>query len=223
MTERLPTVETKEIPGILRIGVDLDGIVCDVESIIREQILNNLGFDIRSVSGPVPYWIPDWPQIKVIPGGPEYVNKIFNDSYVIENVSPIDGAISALNRFHLEGHKIWFVTARHSDLRELTLAWLEKNGLPWASSERVIFRDGDENSAEFKRQTSVRFRFNIFLDDCAQYIRPLDNPELWLKLLLKYQWNMGEEIGTGAKICQDWEEISQIIDNLSSWHFFLNT
>ena len=41
------------------------------------------------------------------------------------------------------------------------------------------------------------------------------------KLVLKYPWNMAEEIGFQAIYLNNWQEMDEMVQTASCWHYFL--
>lgn len=222
MTERRTKKELKEIPGQLRIGVDVDGIIADIHSPVRERILKELGFDIWSKQDSIGFTFDLWPEIQAISNGPQRVRNFFADPSLYENLRPVAGAISSLTILKQQEHQLWFITARAPHLKPVTLRWFAKNQLGWAISEqRLIFSDrASDKRADFKLQCCQQLGLNVFIDDHAPTIKVVSSPNMIQKILLPHRWNQAEDVGKQAVFCQNWQEIFLLIQANSRWHKF---
>lgn len=160
--------EIQEIPGVLRIGVDLDANVDDIDTWTCRLVKRGLGVDIKSVleQRPVNFWLDEWPEIKAIPHGPAFVNQLFSRTFIYENAIPIKGAIETINSWRKQEHEIWFITARSKDsLGQVTLDWLEKHELGWAK-DKILFSEGER--VDFKAQQAEMLDLHVFIEDHAK-------------------------------------------------------
>lgn len=213
--------EIKETPGILRIGVDLDGNVDEIDTWICRLIKRGLGVKIDLKKGVINFWLDKLPEIQQIPGGPAFVNQIFEKSFIYETARPIPGAVETLNKWRDQSHQIWFITARSKEsLDQITFDWLDRHDLGWTKN-RVLFSEGDR--VDFKAWEVERLRLHIFIEDHAQTVRAAKSPSMMVKLVLKYPWNVAEEIGPQAFRVNNWQEIDKIIQDASRWHYFLHS
>src|SRR4030042_6546466 len=219
--ENLTLKESQEIPGILRIGVDLDANVNDIDTWVCRLVKRGLGVDVRSIleQRPVNFWLDDWPEIKAIPNGPAFIKELFRKSFIYDNAIPIEGAIEKLNQWREQRHQIWFITARSEEtLGQETLNWFERNSLAWGQ-ERIFFSDGDR--VEFKTRQSQNFDLHLLIEDPGPPTREAGSLSIMAKLVLKYPWNMAEEIGFQAIYLNNWQEMDEMVQTASCWHYFL--
>ena len=209
------------MPGVLRVGVDLDANVVEIGTLVYRLIKRRFGIDIRSKleEGPTDFWLDRWPEIQSIPHGPAFIEEIFGKPFIYENARPIPGAVETLNKWRSQGHQIWFMTARpEGTLGQTTLDWLEENNLPWARN-RVLFSDGDR--ANSKARQADELDLNIFIDDHAPTVKMVGSSLMMAKLVLRYSWNISGDIGNQAIFVSSWREMDKVVQDASRWHFFL--
>ncbi len=129
----------KETPSLLRIGVDIDGIVAADHFLIAEILNKRFNFSLELENMDF-YDITRVPKIAKTPGAPEYVNRLFAGRYLYARAEPVPGAVETLNRWHQQGFELWFPTARPEKARRVTERWFVKHGLVWAN-DRLLFYD----------------------------------------------------------------------------------
>ena len=224
-----PTVdifpELKEIPGILRIGIDLDGVAADIGPAVRVMVLEGLGIDVVEAAkgkDTTEYWLHKWPEIKAIPGGPEFILDMWHKPALYEKAEQIPGAVDSITEWRALGYQIWFVSARDKDsVGKATLTWLERNGLWWASKEnRVLFpQSPNEERISFKSRIAQELALHVFIEDYANILKNLNSLSLMVKILLKHSYNIGEDAGSQVKRADSWSEIAAVVQEASRWHY----
>jgi predicted secreted acid phosphatase len=211
--------KAKKSSEVLRIGVDLDGCVDDLFDYASLLIKKKLGVDFKAIikKGPVNFYLDEWPEIKRVPGGQVFVREIFKKSDVYKHARPVPGAVKILNKWKKQGHQIWLITARPKKITgKITLKWLEDNNLGWAK-KRILFTGYSyKERANFKSKVAQELDLHVFIEDHAEAVRAIDSSSMIIKLVLKYPWNMVEDIGRKAKFVKDWQEMDKIIQKLSS-------
>lgn len=209
-------------PGILRIGVDVDANVVNLYPVARRLIEENLGVDVDSET-PAGFYLQERPEIKAISGGPEFVNQIFQNSFIYREAEPVLGAIEILNEWQRRGHQLWFVTARPKFLRRTTRNWFERNDLGWAK-KRILFRSSFTSDRKiFKVQETKRLGLHIFIEDHAETMVLIQSGFMMAKIMMSYFWNEAEDAGSQILRVNSWWEIDRIVQAASCWHHFLNT
>lgn len=216
--------EIKETPGILRIGVDLDGNVDEIDTWTCRLIKRGLGIKVDLRKGVINFWLDKLPEIQQIPGGPAFVNQIFEKSFIYETAKPIPGAVETLNKWKDQSHQIWFITARPKEsLDQITFDWLDRNGLEWAK-DKVFFREfWDEDRTQFKADKAAILNLHFFIEDHAETVRAVTPSSLIRNLVLEYPWNVTEDIGSQSAYVKNWQEIDRIVQEASCWHYFLHS
>lgn len=210
----------EEILGNLRIGVDLDENVVDLVATIRPLILKKLSVDVGLASD---FYFQEWEPIKNIPGGSEFVEKIFQREQIYEEANPVIGAPEVLNKWKAYGHQIWFITARAEKLRQVTMEWLGKNQLDWAKKYLLFRNSFEEDRVSFKACEVSRLNLHIFIEDQAEAVRNVSSPSMMVKLVLRYPWNIKEEIGCKAEFVETWNQIDRIVQEATRSHSLSHT
>lgn len=211
--------EIKETePRILKIGVDMDANVDEIDTWVCRLVKRGLGIDIREKlkKGPTNFWLDQWPEIKAHPRGPAFVRELFRRTFIYETARPVPGAVETLNKWRKQGHEIWFITARTKEvLGQVTLEWLEKNNLGWAKERLLMRQTSAEDRIEFKARQTQRLDLHFFIEDHAETVRMISSDSMINKLVLKYSWNIAEDIGDKSKFVKNWQEIDGIVQNAS--------
>jgi phosphoglycolate phosphatase-like HAD superfamily hydrolase len=214
---RLNINEVLRQPVKRRIGCDLDGVVVDSHVLTSRGIKLATGVDVArffELGIRNDYWVDNWPEIMAVPGGQEFVRKMFTSSYVFRYSPAIKGAVEALNRLRLQGHEIYFATARPMAIaEEPTKEWFRTHGLAWAS-DRVYFADQIRNGGSHKNQIATSLNLEVFIDDSAETMSGFE-AELALKLVPIRDWNRDKDIGVGSQFVANWEEIESKINSLA--------
>jgi len=203
----------------LRIGVDLDLCVVNLYSGFVRLFKDELKLDFGKIlnKGPVSFWLHEWPEIKKSPRALLIIEEVFKKPFIYQEAVPVSGAVKVLNKWKRQGHHIWLITARpKKTVGKITLQWLEKNNLDWAK-KRILFTGYSyKDRANFKSEASQKLNLHVFIEDHAEAVRMIDSPSMFVKLVLKYPWNMAEDIGKKAKFVKDWQEIDKITQKLTS-------
>lgn len=220
--------ENKETPpGVLRIGVDLDANIDEIDTWVYRLVKRGLGVDIKKKlkdEGSTNFWLHQWEEIRRIPHGPNFVKELFKRPFIYEYARPIPGAIETLNKWKEQGHEIWFITARTKDeLYQVTLEWLEKNNLGWAKNRLLMPPSSEKDRVKFKKNEAQRFGLHFFIEDHAETVKTVTPSSLIRNLVLKYSWNIAEDIGLQSAYVENWQEIDRIIQEASCWHYFLHS
>lgn len=208
----------KKSPQRLRLGVDLDACVVDLSYWASRLIKRRLGLDFKAITkkGPVNFWLHEWPEIKKVKGE-NFIKDMFKKPFVYEYAKPIPGAVRVLNKWKKQNHQIWIITARPKEMaKETTFRWLRKNRLGWTTKKVLFTGHSPKERANFKSQVAHKLDLHIFIEDHAETVRAIDSPSMIIKLVLRYPWNMAEEIGKKAKFVKNWQEIDKIVQELSS-------
>jgi len=202
---------------ILRIGVDLDACVVDLDLWVSRLIKRRLKVDLKEVmkKGPVSFWLQEWPEIQK-KSGENFVKEIFQNPFIYKNAKPIPEAVRVLKKWKKQGHQIWVITARPKvAIGEITFEWLKDNDLGWIK-EKVLFSGfSPTGRASFKSRVAKKLDLHVFIEDHAETVRAIDSSSMIVKLVLKYPWNMAEEIGDKGKFVEDWQEIDKIVQSVS--------
>jgi len=231
MSERLklPAIclEIKETPGILKIGCDLDGVVADIMPAVRDMILERFNIDVYEIANgkdSTEYWLHEWPEIRAITGGSEFVLNMWHNPGLYLAAKQIPRAVSSINEWRKLGHQIWFITARDKVVAEATLTWLEENELGWAVKEnRVLFpQSSEEDRLSFKSSLARELGLHVLIEDYANVFEHLNSsPSLMVKILLTHPYNVGKDAGSQVLRVSSWSEIVAVIQEASRWHYHI--
>lgn len=113
----------------LNIGVDMDGVLADFNEAFIDRIIQVTGRDLFPER---PFPIPTWNYPQHFGYTETEVALVWEDikmdSKFWRNLSPYEGTIAALTylrRLELQGHRVWFITARlGNDCLNQTIEWL---------------------------------------------------------------------------------------------------
>jgi len=213
----------EETLGLLRIGVDLDGVVVDTVQKMAEMVRKRFSIDINQImkkKRKVDYWLLNWPELKRIPGCVDFIAQKFKEPAVYQTAKPIKGAISILNKWAFIGHQIWLITARPKSLKLTTQNWLKSYGLErFSKEEKIIFHQlENEIDAEYKIQVVKNLRLHIFIEDNPKTLKKITAASIIRKILLSFPYNFGQETGQKTDLVKNWQEIDQIVEAASSLH-----
>lgn len=107
----------------MKLGVDLDGVVCDFQTPANEWLAAKAGVPVL----PVDCW--DW--FKAYPNGGVLWDQLWNhaaDKDLFISLKAFPAAHLVLNHLWGVGHDITFITFRPQWAREQTEEWLHRNG-----------------------------------------------------------------------------------------------
>lgn len=223
--ESIDTLKTKlhpeEKPGILRIGVDFDGNVVDLDTWALRIIRRGLGIKIKTGARRA-FMYDEYPEIQALgPKGVRFVEQLYSRDWIYEIAKPVAGAIETLEKWRDQGHELYFITARRGHHVQVTFKWLEKNKMGWAK-DFFYFRDQDERDRnKFKKTLSLRRRLHLFIEDFPETLRVIWSPYLLGKLVLEADWNRQENLGPQAVLLPSWEKIDNFVQTTSRWHHLL--
>jgi len=211
------SVESLRLPIKRKIGCDLDGVVVNIHPMIFRGIKMVLGVDVDNLfktGKRTDYWIDNWPEIKALAGGPEFVRRICTSSYIYRHAPPVDLAVPTLNRLHEQGHDIYFVTSRPKETStEATMAWFYDHQMEWAAG-RVYFADEVIKGASFKDSVVSSLCLEVFIDDSIETMEAF-KAKLALKLVPVCSWNRNKRIGKDTEFVSSWPEIEKKINRLT--------
>ncbi len=213
--ETLKPNEFEEIPGRLRIGVDLDGVVADIFTWIARLYKRKFNYDLRKTPGPVEYQIGNRPDVLATPYGKEFCHYLLETDFLYQNAHLIKGAAEYLNLWRRQGHQLLFITARSHRRQNLTEDWLAGRGLDWVG---VSYRTSGEKVEDYKAKVVREGRFHIMIDDHGPTIASLNSQSLLVKIAPRYSWNEAEDLGGGI-FCQNWKQTNQMVQTASYIHY----
>lgn len=218
----------REISGVLRMGMDMDGVLVNLSDAAKVLIKQKLGIDIdliKKQKGSTNYWLHEWPEIQAKAGGREFVLRMFEDPEIYKIAEPMSGAVDVINKWQREGHQIWIVTARPKEaLGVVTMEWLGRNKLGWIPEGNVLFRSHpDDDKTEFKSVIAQELDFHAFIEDHAATLSGVNSNSMMVKILVEHSYNLDQDAGCQVKRIRGWQTMDEVIQEASRWHYFLNS
>jgi uncharacterized protein len=184
---------------ILRIGVDIDGVISDSYPAWLGELNRHYGKNIAVLEDYEMHLVFDVPW--------DDMNHFFvkNVERLFDIPKPMKGAKEGIESLLQAGHEVVYITARSADEEEFTLRWMRKHGIPY---KNVLF-SGFKSKVDLVRQ----WKLELFIEDYlvnAKAISELGIPVL----LLSASYNQGD-LPKGIVRCEDWQEILTEIQRAS--------
>ncbi|MFC2006439.1 hypothetical protein ACFLVG_05775 [Chloroflexota bacterium] len=180
------------------IGMDIDGVIVD----IGKAMLPLLS---EACARPVAYQdLCSWDLGEALNIDEEAIKRVWQqlfDSDALRYAPPIGSAISSLSL--LNEHEIWLVTSRPISTRDLTLAWLQDNGIHY--DQIVLNRRGDK--------LSVGPTFNIFIEDFLDEAITIAKAGIFT-ILFNQPWNQASKLSSNCKRAYNWDDVLHLINSL---------
>lgn len=187
--------------GMLRIGIDFDGVIADCTDLKREQSQRLYGIDIPPHRCKEKFVIED--------------GLMTREQYraIMENVCttrecglrmrPIEGAIAAIRSLQDRGHSVKIVTSREDEEVEIAREWSRMQGL-----------DVDFVSVGYgKDKTDAVRGMDIYIDDDVYRLRPLEGVVGRL-FLMTWEYNRLEEHPPFVERVDSWDDLSQRLEEI---------
>ena len=182
------------------IGIDLDGVVCDLYPSVYPLLEEMYGIDIKNT------------EIEKLQGRWEdefnLTQKQLTDLFVEAGNRGVyrDSSVYPLTRKSLvkisRQYNIFYVTVRdfYPGVKKDTFYWLDKNKLPYF---RVVF-------TRSKYKVAQKENFQFFIDDSPDQCNRMAKTQV-PTYLFKQPWNEGTQTDALVKIVTDWKEIEKIL------------
>jgi len=195
---------------VLNLGFDLDEVICKTAEMALHHLndifnyeysfdaLNNFCFEENSFSNK-----EDEQRIMV-----ECLLWAIKDPVMMSSVKPYKEAVKAIKFLKHQGHKIFIVTKRGKDLKEITEKWLILNNVKY---DKLIITD-----VKNKGDAILKYKLDCFVDDLEDNLYDLFKAQpRWNKglMLLTKPWNVGEYIDKSKFIrVNNWQDILRNIN-----------
>ena len=139
------------------------------------------------------------------------VNKFYTTHYFTE-AKPIEEAIDVLKNIKGDD-KLYVITARGENIKEITEKWIEKN-FPGIFS-KIYYTNQFEVGGKKTTKAAICnvLDVDVFIDDGLDFALDCASPNREV-LLLNYPWNQTKKLPAGITRVYSWGEIGKIIDNL---------
>jgi len=186
---------------VIKIGLDIDGVVADSFPVFRRELNRHYGKDIARIDS------HDMARVYDVEW--EEINAFFDENveYLFSEPKPMEGALETIKSWLTAKHEIVYITARRKGFEEkVTLEWLDRNNIPY-NKEKTFFSGGASKASAVRE-----FKLDIFIDDFM--FNALEVAELNVPvLLLDAPYNQGK-LPQGVTRCYNWEEIRCHVDKL---------
>lgn len=184
---------------MLKIGLDIDGVVADSFPVFIAELNKHYGKDITELE--------NYDMAKVYNVNWEDMNQFFVDNmeYLFSLPLPMKGAVESIKTLLARGHEIIYVTARKCGAEErMTLKWMAENKIP---CEKIVFM-GAESKTFAVREHGIDLFIEDFMSNALE-IEAMGVPVL----LLDAPYNRGK-LPQGVIRCRDWSEIMCQIEEI---------
>lgn len=175
----------------MRIGVDIDGVICDSYPLWLQELNRHYQKNITAITDYEMHLLFDVPW--------DDMNDFFvkNVKTLLGLPQPVKGAKEGIESLIREGYEIIYITARTPAEKEVTLSWFRKHEIPF---EHVLFT-GFKSKVDLVKQWDMK----VFVEDYMKNARAIALAGVPV-LLLDASYNR-EEAVAGVTRCRNWEEI----------------
>lgn len=180
----------------MNLGFDIDGVISDfVRSFIK---IVKRHYDLALAESDI--YCHDLNLVLGISN--QERNKLIRET-LLEDLSLISGAKDTLGRLITEGHQIIILTARFSDLIDVTKNWLKKKGISY--SQLIHLNEGEKYLAEADLDLIVEDN----LEDAIEWSQKVKHI-----LLYDHPWNRSFNVKGLIKRVYSWNDIFEEIQQL---------
>lgn len=157
----------------MRIGIDIDGVLADIEKFIYDYGIkfckdNNLEYSVS---------IHEYDEDKMLGISAENAEKFWNTylKYYVTEYKSRDFAAEVINKLKQEGHEIYIVTARneygltgedYGRMKEFVSKWLEDNNIQY---DRIIYTEGS------KLPYCIGNYIELMIEDAPKNVKEISN------------------------------------------------
>lgn len=120
------------IPGSMKIGVDIDGVIADILTPLAARINKEFGHDI-GLKDLDKFDLSD--TLKKYDIKSTWLFKMFKDEWFWSEAIPYEENIQTLNEWKAQGHMIYLLTGRSSSTGIQTAAWLRRAKVSYSRLE----------------------------------------------------------------------------------------
>jgi len=182
----------------LIIGLDIDGVIVDYAAVMLPLLSEVCR---RPVSAQDIYTYDITECLNIDDETAAYVWQQTLGTDLLINAPPVDGAIEGLSA--LDGHEIWIVTGRPSNLQGLTETWLRHRNI---SYDRIIFD-------RVMNKMLVGPEFDVFVEDFLEGALVIAEAGVFT-LLFNQPWNQSSNLPENCRRVYNWSAIVKLIDEL---------
>ena len=195
----------------MRIAIDIDDVLADSLPEFLEAFNRRFGLQISVTEA-------GWEIFRRHPGiPPEQRQAFFAELYQADFLGSrplLPGAREGVERLHGEGHRLFIITGRLRQDRDITERWLTQRGLS-SFFQEIVYRDGVQAPLH-KRRAAERLRLDVLLED--EYEVALAAAELPVRILVfDRPWNQGPLPSRVFRI-HSWPDVFPCLDQQTSLH-----
>lgn len=182
----------------LKIAVDIDVVIADFVSTFRELVRERLKFELRYED----IYVHDLNLVLGLDLQSELMPLVHET--IRRDPTPVLGARESLGRL-AASHDIILVTARPSDLDEVTRAWLTTHEIPHHSLHHMP--EAEKNSTNIE--------LDVVIDDHLKELLGFINkvPEL---VIFDRPWNQTFNVKQHVTRVRTWPEVETLVDRIAS-------
>ncbi|MDP4088502.1 MAG: hypothetical protein Q8930_04410 [Bacillota bacterium] len=186
---------------MFRLGLDIDGCINDFSSLIYRyaSFFSESHGIIKEID------MSDY-LIERYFGWSEYMNNEFwtkNYKHALTNTVPLPCAVEVISRLKGENVEIDIITARREGLREITINWLNRHGIPF--DKLIMSRE--------KAKACIESRIDLMIEDEPENCEAIS--EHTTVLCMAYKYNERLEGSNNLIRVSSWMEIySEVIERI---------
>lgn len=177
----------------LIIGLDIDGVIIDYIHSILPLLCEIIGGTVRYEDIIHPALTKF---LNIDDKTAAYIWEQILGTDLLQSAPPISGAIEGLEI--LGNHEIWLITGRPTSLQDLTVSWLNDNGIKY---DRIEF-----DSGKTVGKLSLERQCNVFVEDQLEVADMLANSGIFT-LLFNQPWNQTPQLPEKCRRVYDWRQV----------------
>jgi len=194
-----PRDDAVDLDAPLRIGVDVDGVLFDQNTHVRQQFREIHGIEV----GPVESWPADLTEHPPISEAGldeddtwEVFHAVHNDPE-LHRTEPLDAdAVRVMGRLLEDDHRVDVVTARSAESREVTRTFLQRNDIP---HDKLVMGAQDKSG------------WDVLVDDLPVHVaRAAEDGAL--ALLMDQPYNRAFEADGNPRRVASWADVAGVLD-----------
>ena len=182
----------------MNLGFDIDGVISDFVKTFIELVRKKYKLILEETN----IYCHDLDLVLGI--SKEERNELIRET-LKEDLRLNPGAKGTIEKLHLEGHKIFILTARPHDLVDVTKAWLKKKGIPY--TKLIQLNEGEKHLTNVKLDLIVEDN----LEDAIGLSQKVKNI-----LVYDHPWNQTFNVKGLIKRVHSWHEIFDEVQSLKA-------
>ncbi|HEY4675473.1 MAG TPA: hypothetical protein VIH48_05415 [Candidatus Bathyarchaeia archaeon] len=180
----------------MKLGFDIDGVISNFAKSFPSIVKKH--FDIEITEKDIPCH-----DLGLVLGiGKEDRDLLIKETF-LKGVEPMPDAKEVLSKLYSEGHEILILTARNSDLVDVTKRWLKDKEIPYS---QLVFLD---EGYKYLCALDVDLIVEDNLDDAIKWSKRVKNI-----LVYDHPWNQSFNVMKLFKRVYSWKDIEKEIDHI---------